>query len=387
MAMLPQYPVQEQKSASPEAASETAFAAGSFDIGLSTGEGLTSNGQCVSLKRNGGRESLISRLFLETRSDLGEIEFREPVTQAMAGPDATDVSVPWSNHPFGQGPLWTLWREKNVLHAQADLGPILSHVLSESPAYMVRPSLKTWPSGVEALGVSHDSAKLFLVRFTNVAFDPSRATTLLWETSLPAKPEGITAALAPEAVKSERHVAFVAQHEGNVFVYHAKYAAQAELSPFHSMKLAGMHLLPGTRPALFIDPTGIAHVSILAVKNNTTRACVIVEASFGTSGATIGDPKIVNIIHLAAEPVGGAILYSAKQNTIERPEQTGQLERRDVVLALGNKKLYRFRPESGLASVRIPGVPTSPIFLVPGRHNTYILYHDSEHGLYFEPIG
>ena len=80
---------------------------------------------------------------------------------------------------------------------------------------------------------------------------------------------------------------------------------------------------------------------------------------------------------MIARPTGGATLYVDKE---------GDIIRREAVIIIEDSSIVRLNPSGEIVPVLVPGVPTSPILLIPGKKLSYILYHDPVRGLYFEPL-
>ncbi len=57
-----------------------------------------------------------------------------------------------------------------------------------------------------------------------------------------------------------------------------------------------------------------------------------------------------------------------------------------MVVAFEGDRILKLGASGELVPVSVPGTPTDPVLLAPGKKVTYILYIDQARGLYLEPL-
>lgn len=341
-------------------------------------------GRVVFLNRSENSSSLVAFKFHETRPDIGEIDATSPIAQFTAGREATDVGSPWTNGSFfGDLVQWTTWREGRDIKAISDASTAaLSLTLPADPVFLVRPPLKLTDRPVEALVVGSDQ-QLYLCSFP-VDFDPKSPPKLVWHSRLPAQPAAAVAALAPHGNDS-RHIAFVTANGPGVGIFHSSYRDSGSLAPFQSVRLPDVHLVANISPALMVDSSGAAHVTVI-VNSKDGKSYSAVEAQFKNSGASAGEPGVLSLGPLDQPVEGGAVLYV---------EKAGKLQRREIaILTPGQGRsagagliLRRWMAASGTWKALAPHItPVDPVILVPGENFSYVLCFAPGQDFFFEPL-
>ncbi|HTX39055.1 MAG TPA: hypothetical protein VME43_28720 [Bryobacteraceae bacterium] len=353
------------------------MAPSSVHLGLGVRPFEAATGEVVFIQHGEHSAGVYSLRFDETRPDISEMDTEKPIHRATAGADATDVAAPWRNAPYFNELLqWIVWREGRSIKALSSvMSQPLSLDLPMAPAYLVQPPLKTTGGPVEVLAVSHDRREISLVEFSSGPAGQDPAARVAWTERLPAEPAAITATLAPVSRGSTRHVAFTVQHPWGFEIFHSRYTEAGRLEPFQSVRVEKARLLGDAPPALFAGDSGPSMVGVLAVPDNRTHACTLVEAEFDDSGKPVG-PLGLTAFTLEARPTAGAVLYS--QNG------AGPV-RLDVVIAAEGEGLLHMN-RGHLVPVSVQGTPTRPILLAPGAQSTFVLYSDPKRGLYFEAL-
>jgi hypothetical protein len=341
-------------------------------------------GRVVFLNRSDSSSSLVAFKFHETSPDIGEIAATSPIAQFTAGPQATDVGSPWTNGPFFEDLVqWTTWRDGRDIKAISDASTdALSLTLPADPLFLVRPPLKLKDRPIETLVVGGDR-QLYLCTFP-VDFDPKSPPKLVWHSRLPAQPSAAVAALAPHGNDS-RHIAFVTANGPGVEIFHSSYRDSGSLAAFQSVHLPDVHLIANISPALMIDSSGAAHVTVI-VSSKDGKSYSAVEAQFKNSGAPVGEPGVLSLGSLDQPVEGGAVLYV---------EKAGKLQKREIAIltpdpgrsAGSGLILRRWMPASGAWKVFAPHVtPVDPVILVPGQNYSYVLCYAQGQGFFFESL-
>ncbi len=341
-------------------------------------------GRVVFLNRSEGSSSLVAFKFYETRPDIGEIEGTPPIPQFTAGPQATDVGSAWTNGPFFEDLVhWTTWREGRDIKAISDASSAaLSLTLPTNSLFLVRPPLKLKDRPLEVLVVGSDQ-QLYLCSFP-VDFNPKSASKLVWHSPLPAQPAAAVATLAPRGNDS-RHIAFVTANGQGVEIFHSSYRDSGSLAEFHSVRLPEVHLVANISPALMVDSSGAAHVTVI-VTSKDGKSYSAVETQFKNSGESVGGPGVLSLGSLDQPVKGGAVLYV---------EKAGKLQRREIAMVTPNPDrsagtgliLRRWMAASGAWKVFAPHVtPVDPVILVPGENFSYVLCFAPRQGFFFEPL-
>ncbi|MCW8804870.1 MAG: hypothetical protein OQK56_00300 [Ignavibacteriaceae bacterium] len=322
-------------------------------------------------------KNLYSFSFKENRPDLGETDVRVPIHRLILSTNATDVNVPWKNSPFYSELLqWIVWREGKSIKAISNTSEFpVSYEFPDLPDILIKPALKIPNGPVEVLVLSKSRTELSLIQFADNVDKENSLPQLIWSTSLPSSPYIITAALAPQAQNNSRHIAYVVKKDKGFEVYHSTYAEMSPPAIFKRISIQKGQLIDNSNLSLFVDNKGIAYISILAISNLENYGCLRVEIQIENDGSI--QKIITSLGKMIARPTGGATLYVDKE---------GDIIRREAVIIIEDSSIVRLNPSGEIVPVLVPGVPTSPILLIPGKKLSYILYHDPVRGLYFEPL-
>ena len=337
-------------------------------------------GRVVFLNPAGGTSSLTAFVFHETRPDKGEIDITPPIAQFKAGAQATDLSATWTNGAYFEELLqWSAWREGRNINviSDASTSPITLMLPSE-PSFLVRPALRLKGRPIETLVVGSDQ-QLYLGSFP-VDLNPKSAAKLVWQSRLPAQPIAAVAALAPQGNDS-RHLAFVAANGQGIDIYHSSY--RDSLAPFRSVRVPDVSLAPNVSPALMVDSSGTARVTVI-VRSKDGKSYSAVEAQFKNSGGSAGDPAVLPLGAIDQPVKGGAVLYA---------EKAGKLQRREIALLVASANpnakpvLRRWMTNAAKWKVLAEHVtPVEPVILVPGESYSYALCYATGQGFYFEQL-
>lgn len=355
----------------------------SIHVGLGRGALTHGEGEGAFIHQGVDSSQLYTFGFLEYRPGISEVKTYAPQHRLALGAGATDVGVPWKNSPlFDELVSWVVWREGASIRALSSTSATpLAQDLPEAAASLVRPPLKTTGGPVDVLAVAEDGQTLYLVQVADALSRQDPPVQLAWSAPLPAKPHAVTAALAPASQGSRRHVALTAQHDAGFSVYHAHYDQEGSLSAFQSATVEAGRLLQNAPLAMVVDAEGTTRVSAVAVMDAEmtaeTQAYAVVEVRFTAAGQPMGDPHVLLLGMLPAQPVGGAVLYVVREDAVVR---------REVVLRLDDERTLRLNEAGALVPVSVPGRPTTPLVLAPGSQVSYLLYADPDQGLHFEPL-
>ena len=348
----------------------------SAHIGLGTRPLESAEGEGAFLQHGASSTLVYTFTFREMRPGIGEATIQTPIQRYTAGPNASDVAVPWRKSPFfNEMVRWIVWREGRAVKAMSTT--MVSPVSMDVPADLDRivlPPLKVTGGPVEVLALSKDQTKLFLIAISGEMGDPGSAK-LLWTASLPAHPLGITAALESDQAGSDRHIAFVAEHNGTVEIFHGRYKPEGPAPVFYSVNIATGHPLPCTDPGLFIERDGRARIGVLALAKGGKPTVEFAEAVF-RGDAPAGEPTVDRIGELPGKAKQAGLLYADKEGT---------LTRRDGVIEAEPDKLFKLGEPMKLIPIA-PGPPAKRILLAPGKQTTYIICFDSARGLYIEAL-
>jgi hypothetical protein len=282
--------------------------------------------------------------------------------------------VPWRKAPlFNELIRWLVWREGRSVKALAsNRRQPVSFDLPVDLGRLVMPPLKTTGGPVEVMAVSKDGARLLLTEFAEQPGKPGEGS-LAWNAGLPAQPIGITAALSGDNEGSPRHVAFVAENGKGFEIFHSEYRG-ASPPAFRSVRIPTGHPIPGSEPALFVEPDGRARVGVLAYANGDKPVATFIEAVF--TDATGAEYRTTHLGELPAKPIAGTLLYV---------ENKGTLDGRAGAIEVEGNRLFKLDSKLKLVPVH-PGVPTHPILLAPGKQTNYIICIDAARGLYVEAL-
>lgn len=348
-------------------------------VSVDVGQGLRPNdraqGRLVFLNRSGEATTLMAGKFTETRPDIGEIRTAAPIAQFRAGADATEVSSVWRNVPvFGELIQWTVWREGRQIKAISDASTEpYSLTLPTDPLILVRPTLKLKDQPLEALVVGKDQQIYLCVFPTDL--DPKSVPKILWHTRIPAGPDGITAALSP-AGNDSRHIAFVASTNSGAEIFHSSYRGSAP-SGFQSVGLPGTHVVKAIPPALIVDKTGIARVTVIVQEADKSYSAI--EIQFKESGRD-GSPEVLHLGSVKDPVVGGRVLYI---------DNAGELKHREIALVVQENMqniVLRWTKSGTWKTFPAHVSPVIPMILVPGESFSYVLCFDPKRGFFFEPL-
>ena len=337
-------------------------------------------GAMAFFQQGAGGGRLYTSRFNEVAPSYGEVACPGPIHLIAVGPEAAEVAMPWRNAPyFNEMQKWFVWREGQQVKAlHSGIRLPLCIQLPTPAALLVRPPLKVTGEPVEVLLLGEDRRELYLARFSADVRQRQQEATLVWQQRLPVEVDGMTAALAPEPTGSARHVAWLARDLSgeDVTVSHSRYTG-GELEPPCSTVVRGVRLVQDAAPALWVDAAGQATVGFLALDGKSGRSCLLVETRFAADGVQF-PPRITVLGELDHQPRGGALLYVHRGGALERVEAVMLLEDRQLVKM--SSASYRLAPLS------LPGAPTSPILLAPGKGATYAVYVHQARGLQMAPI-
>lgn len=343
----------------------------SIHLGLGARPLETGEGELAFIQRSEGAAQLYSFGFREVRPAIGEAKLDQAIHRLKVGANATDVGVPWRNAPFYNELIrWIVWREGRFIMGLSNTAT--EPVTFESPmeiGLMVRPPLKMTGAPVEVLALSKDHGELALM-----TLPPG---SLAWRVKLPARADSIAALLGMDKMGSTRYVAFTAKNSGGFEIYLSRYRGTGSLEPFRHVAVPGPIPLENADPAVFENADGGVLVGVLALTGEHHTTAAMVEAVFAAGSNPGADVQVVPMGTLAEHPAEGALLYAGKD---------GVLERRQAVIALpGDRLLHRNEP-GHLVPVPVPGHPTTPILLAPGKNTTYIIYFDRARGFGIEHL-
>jgi hypothetical protein len=347
----------------------------SIHLGLGTRPMESAEGEGAFIQHGDSASQIYAFTFREMRPSIGEAEVQTPIHRFAAGPNASDIAVPWRKAPFfNEFIRWLVWREGRSVKALANNSrqPV-SFDLPTDLGRLVLPPLKATGGPVEVMAVSKDGARLFLSEFTAEPAKPGVAK-LEWNAGLPAAPIGITAALSADSESGPRHIAFVAENGKGFEIFHGEYKPGGPAPVFRSVRIPAGHPIPGSEPALFVEPGGRARVGVLAYAEGEKPVAMFVEAVF--TGDTPAEYRPNRLGELPAKPTGGALLY------VDKP---GAPPQRAGVISVAGDHLFKLDANLKLVPVT-PGVPAHPLLLAPGKQTNYIMCIDPARGLYIEAL-
>jgi hypothetical protein len=337
-------------------------------------------GEVAFLQRRPDGALVYAEQFNETRPDIGEARFFPLQLRRRAGGEAAEILVPSTNAPFNaKARRWVLWRERTKVIALDTYGALLSVDLPSPPAALVRPALRPANEEPEVLALDESRRSVRLVRFTE------QSGAVAWTAQLPAEARSIVAALGSTKKGSIRHIAFAAEMENGIAIFHSQYTRDGGLGGFKQVRyeqqrapekpLPPPRVLAAVPPALFVDHKERAWAGFVAVDANQV---MWIEARFA-EGLFRDDDGVTAtpLAPLDSPPVAGSLLYVDGKD--------GSLSRREAVLQLPDRRLVRLKG-GVLQRLSVQGTPTTPMLLVPGRSATYIVYADPMRGLYLEPL-
>lgn len=349
----------------------------SVHLGLGLRPFDNGEGEGAFLNAVDGSNHLYTFSVREMQPSIGEASLGKPIHRLAVGPDATEVAVPWRNSPFFNELLrYVLWREDQTIKMISSTSRTpFSFAPPAGISRLVRPPLKVTGGPVEVAAISADARSLQWIRFDAT----SGVGSVGWTIPLPAAPHGITAALGPEAGGSKRHLAFTSLAGEAIDLYYVQFSETGPPEPFQSARVDGWRLLEGASPAILAEADGTVLIIVpVSGKRDGKVVCATVEVQISPpDGRVQGDPLLTQLGVLSSRPVTGAAMLVDKD---------GRVTRREVVISFERGPLLKFNGRDRLVPVSVPGTPTVPILMAPGKNVTYILYIDPERGLVVEPL-
>jgi hypothetical protein len=350
------------------------------DVGIGWQPHGDADGELAFLQRAGAETLLYVQRVQEVRPDIGETHLYPIQLSARLGKEAAEVRVPSTNATLhGELKRWLMWREGATVFALDTFGKQLSAKLPAPPEALVRPALRPAGEECEVLALAARGRALQLVRFT------AGSGALAWTAPLPAEARAAVVALDPQGKGNVRHLAFAAETDQGIAIFHARYTRDGAPGPFTAMRFEPQRL--GTKPpppprlftavppALHVDADEVATAGFVAADG---KHLFWLEARF-PDGAPAADLAVTAtpITPLPEPPVSGALLYvEGKDHGIAR---------REVVLQLAGGSMVRLK-DGLLQRLQIQGMPTHPMLLLPGRDVSYVVYTDPVRGPYLEQI-
>jgi hypothetical protein len=324
-----------------------------------------------------GSNYLYTFRLQELVPSLGEAKLGGPIHRLAVGPDATEVAVPWRNSPFFNEFLrYVLWREDQTIKMISSTSRTPSSFAPPAGiSRLVRPPLKVTGGSVEVAAISADAKSLQWIRFDAT----SGVGSVGWTIPLPASPYDITAAMGPESGGSKRHLAFTSTAGEAIELYFTRFSETGPPEPFQSARVEGWKLLEGAAPAILAESDGtVLIIAPVIGKRDGKDVCATIEVQVSsTNGRPQGPPRLTDLGILPARPIAGGVFLVDKE---------GRLLRHEVVISFEHDPPLKFNGRDRLVPVSVPGTPTVPILMAPGKKVTYILYIDPKRGLLVEPL-
>jgi hypothetical protein len=294
------------------------------------------------------------------------------------GANAADVLTPWSNYNRQADiPKWRAWRESSTLVALATvMGEPQRLELGTVPHALVRPALMTRSGELDVFAIGVGGRELVLARFPRPVREGEQQPPpkIMARTPLPGGFAGARAALASEALKSERHIV-VTWDEGDTFMIgHLAVSASGEPGTMTVSRYRAARSLPDSEPALRVDEQGVVHVAVLcetAAYQQSSKLAVI-DASF-PPGASASVKS--NVTELGALPSG---MKAAAATFVV---SAGAPMRRDWVILFEGNRVMNSR--SGPHVQHLPGPAVLPLQLVAITDATYLITLDPATGIEF----
>jgi hypothetical protein len=326
-------------------------------------------GQLAFVQKEASGTSVYFARFQESDPVNSELDIEPLFRAAQAGPNATDLAVPWRNSPFFDELMrWIVWREGKSIKALSNSEKTPSSIdLPVEPDTIVRPPLKVKGGPVEILALQGKSLTLITV--------PPRlkATPVIaWQAELPFAPASITAALGPDG---SRHIAFAVNSAARVGVFHCRYTETGLDTAYDRAQFEGGTIWPGAPLSLAVTDDGVAHIGLMQANGEERR---VLEVKFG--GAAGQQSSTLDLPKREEKPfTAGSIRYVTAK---------GKMVRREVVLLAGDE-IWNL-PGGGSTQLAQAGsgrAYVTPLVIAPGRFKSYVLYQDSTSGRFqFQPL-
>ncbi|MCO5169823.1 MAG: hypothetical protein M9894_26085 [Planctomycetes bacterium] len=235
-------------------------------------------------------------------------------TGLEADADDAEPFGAWRERPLTQSlARWVGWRagrEVTAVPFLVDPRPVTLALAGDGPWRLVDAALQRADEGLDLLLLEGGNLTLVDVPPQELG-EPPRPAARRW--SLPLPPGEAAAQARHGAPGQPAHVAVATSDAAGLRLVWARVEDGARWS--EAATAPGLALLPGTTPAVRVDPDGHVRVAALvrALAPDAPRRCVTcLEARFLPDGRLDDPPAQVGHVHLdpgAAPPVGGLVRY------------------------------------------------------------------------------
>lgn len=310
---------------------------------------------------------------------------------ATVHPDAREPFVTETNADLTEAIDWTGWRDGVALYAIQgfeDLKyPFLKDPILRFPlpgdARLVPHALMSADQSLDVFTLSADGRTLQMVRFLSpleqyLSHKPQQEPRLAWSHPLSAPALTATAALAPAHAGSARHILWTSQQGDALLLGHVLAPASgqppADAPP---VNLPHAYALPGCRPAVRVDASGVTHVAVLYAADPSLRQISLAEVTYGADGRPSGAPVVLPQTTLPEAASSAVVSYGRDQYGAEERISF----RRDwLVLLPDGRVLFSLGGRAAQGPVSLGSPLVLPLELASPAAGTFVLTLDPKTG-------
>ncbi len=343
------------------------------------------------------KSQLRRSLFLRGQKEDGGSQFVLAGSD-LAGSDAVAVR-PGAREPFAtetDADLtevidWTGWRDDAALYAIQGIGevqyPFLKDPILRFPlpadARLVPHALMSADQSLDVFLLSADGRTLQMARFFSpleqyLDHKPQQEPHLAWSHPLSAPALTATAALAPAHAGSVRHLLWTSQQGDALLLGHVLASASGQ-PPADAPPVTLPHAfaLPGCRPAVRVDASGVTHVAVLYAADASLRQISLAEVTYGADGRPSGAPVILPQTTLPEAASSAVVSYGRDQYG---EEERISFRRDWLVLLPDGRVLFSLGGRAAQGPVSLGSALVLPLELASPATRTFVLTLDPKSG-------
>ncbi len=327
-------------------------------------------------------------LFLGKQNDDGSTNFvmNGGTLVATVHPDAREPFTTETDADLTEASDWTGWRDGASLYAiqgfEQTQDPVLRFSLP-GDARLVPHALMSADRSLDVFTLSADGRTLQMVRFFSpleqyLDHKPQQEPHLAWSHPLSAPALTATAALAPAHAGSVRHLLWTSQQGDALLLGHVLASASGQ-PPADAPPVTLPHAfaLPGCRPAVRVDASGVTHVAVLYAADAGLRQISLAEVTYGADGRPSGAPVILPQTTLPEAASSAVVSYGRDQYG---EEERISFRRDWLVLLPDGRVLFSLGGRAAQGPVSLGSALVLPLELASPATRTFVLTLDPKSG-------
>lgn len=320
-------------------------------------------GEWADWLHNGRKGAAVfTSLFQRPHVDVRGYEPFSITSIYMAGSQATDVLVPWTNYNR-QAALakWQAWREGSSLFGLVTSFKEAQRLeLGAVPHLLVRPAIMLNNGQMDVFAVNEQGSELMCAHFPPPNWKGAQnPPQILWRTRLPFAAECGRAAISPRNIGNEMHVIVVGHENGELKVAHMNVLG-GQSGSWSVTDVAAGNTIANTEPGFQIDREGGIHVAFPF--ENQTGEVVIADLRLTKEGKLVHAVELTPVGKLPSAPKASAASYVI---TADGPP------RRDWAILLDNGSvIHSFNAH---VPQQLRGAPAMPLELISLTSAGYLL--------------